>query len=76
MKLKLFTHISCEFGNFRAGDVCDLPDHIAKGLLDGKYAEVIEDVAAPAEVQTTEAPAAEERADAPEASPRKRRRAK
>lgn len=74
MKLKLFTHISCEYGSYRAGDICDLPDHIAKGLLDGKYAEVVEE--APAEVQTAEAPVAEERADAPEATTRKRRGAK
>lgn len=52
MKVKLLKAICCPDGSFQAGDEPDLTDAIAKGLISGGYAELLE-VEKPVEIKKT-----------------------
>jgi hypothetical protein len=55
MKVKLFKDICCPDGSYKKGETADLTDKIAQGLIDGKYAEKIQDM----QTKTEKAPAAQ-----------------
>jgi len=45
MRIKLFVDVACPEGPFKAGQIVELPEHMADALVNAKYAEAFEEAA-------------------------------